>query len=329
MAPIVLIMILKQALLGKKTERPPIWLMRQAGRYLPSYRTFKEKQSLFEMFHDPKTIVEVTKLPFESLDLDAAILFSDILTVLDGLGIPYTFDPGPKIQFSGFSKKEHAYGHIHKSIVKLKEQLTVPLLGFAGAPLTITSYLIEGETTKTFSKMKHFLFEKTTLFKDYLQRVTDETIGYLQLQVNAGVDAIQIFDSWANHLAPHEFENFSLPYLKQIVDAIQPQVPVILFARGMHVKALATLSPSAISVDWSYDLPLVAQTLDPQIVLQGNLDPCVLYSDHTTICKAVDRIVKPLKGRPGFIFNLGHGILPDTPFENVKYLVDYVRSQKI
>ncbi|MCH9608862.1 MAG: Uroporphyrinogen decarboxylase [Chlamydiales bacterium] len=322
-------MPLLDALTCKNKNRAPIWLMRQAGRYLPDYAAFKKRQSLLEMFHDPKTIVEVTKLPFASFPLDGAILFSDILTVLNGLGVSYTFDPGPKIDFSHFKPKKNAYPHIKIAIEQLKQELSVPLLGFAGAPFTIASYLIEGETTKTFLKMKRMLFTKPKEFEKMLDQVTEETITYLNLQIDAGVDAIQLFDSWANHIGPDEFRRFSLPYLEQIVKAIKPKVPVIVFARGMHAMDIAKIAPSAISLDWSYDLPKMRKRIDRSIALQGNLDPTILYGDQTMIEERASRILNAMEGDPGYIFNLGHGILPDIPFENVKFLVNYVRSRKI
>lgn len=302
-------MLLLDALACKNKHRPPIWLMRQAGRYLPEYHKFKEKQSLLEMFHDPKTIVEVTHLPFKRLDLDAAILFSDIMTVLNGLGIPYTFDPGPKITFNGFNPKKNAYTHIETAIHRLKQELDVPLLGFAGAPFTILSY---------FPKQ---LDDQHAA----LQKITDETITYLKLQIDSGVDAVQLFESSANNLSDEQFATYCLPYLKQIVDSID--APVILFARGKHAHTLATLKPAAISLDWNYDLPQMRKQIDPSIALQGNLDPAILYKSQEKIKEALDRLLEPMKNEPGYIFNLGHGLRKDTPVENVEFLTNYVRSR--
>lgn len=309
-----------------RSGRAPLWLMRQAGRYLPDYKIYREKASLLELFHDPQSIVQITHLPLQSLPLDAAILFSDILTVLDGLGVPYTFDPGPKISFAGFQRKKNSYSHIKEAIIALKKQLDVPLIGFAGAPFTIASYLIEEQTTKTFLQMKRFLFTKPAEFEAMLKVITEETITYLLLQIEAGVDAIQIFDSWACHIGPAEFKRFSLPYLQQIVEKIKPHVPIIIFAKGSHAMAIATLKPSAISLDWSYDLPHMRGLISKEIALQGNLDPSLLYAEQSVIKEAVDRLFEKMKNEPGYIFNLGHGMLPDIPFENVQFLVNYVRS---
>lgn len=323
-----------KALSGQNLGPPPIWLMRQAGRYLPTYRALKQQRSLYDMFHDPQTIVTVTKLPFETLDLDAAILFSDILTVLDGLGVPYTFQEqvGPVIEFQDFSLKKHAYQHIQEGIDLLKDQLSVPLIGFAGAPFTIASYLVEGRTTKNFLKAKRFLFEQPKKFEDLLQQVTEETCRYLDVQIQAGVDAIQIFDSWAHHVAYAEFTRFVLPYLDRVVQHVKARhCPVIIFSKAtsLFAEELAALEPSAISADWNADLAEVRQRIPPHIALQGNLDPAVLYGSKETIQQATDRILRAMAGNPGYIFNLGHGVLPDTPYENVKYLVDYVKHHTI
>ena len=285
--------------------------MRQAGRYLPEYHKFKEKQSLLEMFHDPKTIVEVTKLPFNRLNLDAAILFSDIMTVLDGLAVPYIFDPGPKVTFSGFARKKNAYTHIEESIKQLKQELSVPLLGFAGAPYTILSYFPNPP------KDIHAA----------LRQITDETILYLKLQIDSGVDAVQLFESCGHEMSDEQFAQYSAPYLKQIVESID--APVILFARGQHAHSLAALNPAAISLDWSYDLPKIRKEIPPSIALQGNLNPELLYGSQQSIKKAVDRLLEPMANEPGYIFNLGHGIRKDTPVENVEFLTNYVRSRKI
>jgi len=320
-----------QALAGCNLGPPPIWLMRQAGRYLPAYHLYKEKQSLYDMFHDPKTVVAVTMLPLKTLDLDAAILFSDILTVLDGLGVPYTFQDkvGPVIDFQTLRPQNSMYTPVREAIVELKGRLQVPLIGFAGAPFTIASYLIEGRTSKNFLKAKRFLFEQPEAFETLLSAVTEETCRYLDFQIDAGVDAIQIFDSWANHLAPREFQRFAWKPLQKVVAHVKTRgVPVIIFSKACSLfpEKLAALEPSALSVDWSADLTHLQQRISPQIGLQGNLDPAVLYGSKEQIKQATDAILDAMAGNPRFIFNLGHGVLPDVPYEKVKYLVDYVKQ---
>jgi uroporphyrinogen decarboxylase len=325
-----------QALHCKNKGRPPVWLMRQAGRYMPQYRKLKQGKTLFGMFHDPEMIVDVTLLPIDLLGVDAAILFSDILTVLDGLNIRYDFqdqigpvvlDPPTSLQMI---EPKMAYAHIIKAIQELKKILPVPLLGFAGAPFTIASYMIEGKTSKDLRKTKQWLFREPSSFMCLLNQITEATIAYLHCQIDAGVDAIQLFDSWANAVGFEEFKQICLPPMRSIVDSVKKRgIPVILFTRGscLFADALASLEPSAISLDWSGNLAQIAPKIPSHIAIQGNLDPMALYGSKELIRSKIDALLSTMKGHPGYIFNLGHGILPDTPFENVQFLVDYVRSE--
>lgn len=325
------ILMLLEALQCRNSGRPPIWLMRQAGRYLPEYQAMRRGRSLLEMFHDPKTIVEVTALPLEILHVDAAILFSDILTVLDGMQIHYDFQEnvGPVVFDSPEMIKsraaEDAYPHIIQSIETLKKQLSVPLLGFAGAPFTIASYLIEKRSSRDLKKTKQWLYREPESFTKLLDQITEATIAYLKCQIKAGVDAVQLFDSWANALNVWEFREYSLKPMQKIIEALD--IPVIVFCRGssLFAKELATLKPAAISIDWSGDLPTIRQSIPKTIALQGNLDPMLLYGSQKQIAAAIDRLLDGMTDDPGYIFNLGHGLLPDIPVKNVKFMVDYVR----
>lgn len=324
-------MRLLDALQCQNHDRPPIWLMRQAGRYLPEYRAIRRGRSLLEMFHCPKTIVEVTELPLDILKVDAAILFSDILTVFDGMQIRYDFQEeiGPVVFDSAeaiqMRPPHEAYSHVMQAIQTLKKRLQVPLLGFAGAPFTLASYLIEGKSSRDLKKTKQWLYREPESFSKLLDTITEATIAYLRCQIEAGVDAIQLFDSWANALGVWEFHEYSLKPMQKILEAVD--VPVILFCRGssLFAKELAALNPAAISIDWSGDLPTIRQSIPPSIALQGNLDPMLLYGSQTQIAAAIDRLLDGMRGDPGYIFNLGHGLLPDIPVKNVKFMVDYVR----
>ncbi len=327
---------LLDALSSRNRGRAPIWLMRQAGRYMPQYRKLKEGKTLLEMFHDPETIVKVTLLPVDLLGVDAAILFSDILMVLDGLGIRYYFEDqiGPVVldppEMIRMIHPEEAYPHIRQSILELKRELKVPLLGFAGAPFTIASYLIEGKTSRDLRKTKQWLFQEPARFHNLLEQITTATIHYINLQIDAGVDAIQLFDSWANALSIDEFRQICLPTMQRIVDAVRKKkIPIILFTRGscLFAEELASLQPSAISLDWSGDLIEIRKNIPKGIALQGNLDPMALYAPPETIRKKVDALLDGMANDPGYIFNLGHGLLPNTPFENVQFLVDHVRNR--
>lgn len=324
------------ALNCRNEGRPPIWLMRQAGRYLPEYRSLKKGRALFEMFHDTETIVEVTLLPIDILGVDGAILFSDILTVLDGLNISYDFKEGigPVVAETSDDQicrvnPNEAYSHIIESIKLLKKELKVPLLGFAGAPFTIASYILEGKTSRDLRKTKELLYRDPIRFHELLDKITDATIDYLNCQIDAGVEAVQIFDSWANALPLEEFREFSLKYMGKIVAALKrKKVPVILFCRGscFFAEELASLSPAAISLDWSGDLAQGRKLIHPSIAVQGNLDPMALYASPEEIGRRVDLLLNKMSGEPGYIFNLGHGLLPDIPVDHVKFLVDHVRG---
>jgi len=324
------------ALKCQNKQGPPIWLMRQAGRYLPEYRAIKKKRKLLDLFHDVEAIVKITCLPIDILHVDAAILFTDILTVLEGLSLSYGFQDGvgPIVYDSPsqieIQKDPEIYAHITQSILLLKKELCVPLIGFAGAPFTIAGYLIEGGTSREHKKTKQWLYRNPKSFKALLDQITQATLDYLHCQIDAGVDAIQLFDSWANRLGVWEFREFCVQPIKKIVSAVQARgVPIIVFSLNspLFTPDLAALSPSAISIDWSGDLATLRKQIPSHIALQGNLDPMVLYATRTTIQMHVDRLLRSMQHEPGYIFNLGHGMLPDIEVDRVKYLVDYVHSR--
>jgi len=324
----------------KKTNqaRPPIWFMRQAGRYLPSYRALKKGRSLYEMFHNPQTIVDVTLLPIEPIGVDAAILFSDILTVLDGLGQKYTFEEGrgpvitnPLRSISQLEKREafSTYRHISDAIEQLKKELSIPLIGFAGAPFTVATYLIEDARSSNMKQAKKWIFEDPKGFSAVIDAITDATIEYLNVQIEAGVEAIQLFDSWANVLAMREFRQFALAPMQKIIQAVAGRVPVIVFCRGSSFlcQELNQIGADAISIDYGAEMGSVRKLLGADVALQGNLDPMVLYGDEATIRRGVDPILAAMHKDPAFIFNLGHGLLPDIDHHKVRFLVDYVHEQ--
>lgn len=319
-----------KALKNENRARPPIWLMRQAGRYMPQYQELRKKQSLFDMFHDVEKVVEVTLLPIHLLNVDAAILFSDILSVCDGLGVGWEFveGKGPVIKDLvtpgwKFNKKapQDAYSHISAAIQLLKKELKIPLLGFAGAPFTVASYLIGGE-----HKTKRWLYSEPEAFEKLLDEICEATIEYLNVQIEAGVDAVQLFDSWAHLLDTPSFRRYSLHYMDKIIRSIK-KVPVILFCRGscFFAEELASVKPACISLDWSGELCELRKKIP--LPLQGNLDPMILQGSKARIIKETDRLLQSMKNDSGYIFNLGHGILPETPFENVRTLVDHVLHQ--
>ncbi len=302
---------LLKALRCENEGRPPIWMMRQAGRFLPQYQEMRKTHSLMKLFRTPALAMEVTLLPIDILDVDAAILFSDILFIGEALGWKINFPDSGGIEITPPEKivvhdVKETLGFVFETIELVKPKLSVPLIGFCGGPYTVARYL------------QRF---------DLLQPLTDLTIEYLRLQIQAGVDAIQIFDSWAGELSSEDFQKLSLPYLRQIVDALRP-FPTILFCRGScrYAQELASLQPHAISLDWEKDLSLMRQKIPSSIALQGNLDPDILRGPLPQLLTKTDHILTSMQGQKGFIFNLGHGVLPDTPIENALALIGRIKN---
>lgn len=326
------------------TSRPPVWLMRQAGRHLASYRALRQRYTFLEMCHEPELIAQVTLLPIEAYAMDAAILFSDILVIPEAMGIGLRFEDkiGPIIEHPILSLHDiqslpapgdlSKLDYVAQGIKLLKPQLQVPLIGFCGAPFTVASYMIEGKSSRDLKKTKRWMFQDPAGFHQLLAKITDWSIGYLQMQIAAGVDAIQIFDSWANLLGHHQFREFSLPYLERMLAATrQFNIPSILFCRGSSVfaKQLADLQPAGIGLDWNCEMASVRRIIPSNIALQGNLDPDVLYAPLPTIEREVNRLLDEMQGDKGFILNLGHGIAPDVPEEAVRTLVECVQRRAL
>lgn len=321
------------ALRGCNLGHPPLWIMRQAGRYLPSYRALRDRYTFVELIHNSALAAEVTLLPFKECAFDAAVLFSDILVVAELFGKQVHFPEGqpprvdvPVTEADSLTAQspQEILSCVRETISLVKPQLKVPLIGFCGGPFTLASYLIEGGS-KTLSETKKWLFTNPQSFHLLLQKITAASIEYVTMQVQAGVDAVQIFDSWTHVLAPAQFEEFSLSYLQIMTSQIK--VPVILFARGSSFRAreLARASPAAISFDWQRDLKEISLELPPSIALQGNLDPDLLRGDVEILKKNAKALLASMKNHPGYICNLGHGVLPDTPVDNVKALVEVVK----
>lgn len=339
-------MILKNDLLlraarGEKTERIPVWLMRQAGRILPEYRTVRASLSGFkELVETPERAAEVTIQPVDILGVDAAIIFSDILVVAQGMGLDYEMEEkrGPyfpktietikDINQLRIGKASTDFAYTIEAIRITKKALNgrVPLIGFAGAPLTLLCYMVEGGGSKTFSKSKKLLFSEPESAHLLLQKITDSTIDYLQGQVAAGADIIQVFDSWAGILSPQAYEQFAMPYLKQICDALT-NVPVTLFSKGAFFarKSMAQLSCSVIGLDWNMDPKESRSIVGPDKSLQGNLDPCILYGNEAFIEKETQFMIHSF-GSQRYIANLGHGVYPDIDPHKVKRFVETVQS---
>jgi uroporphyrinogen decarboxylase len=329
---------LLDALEGRNQGAPPVWLMRQAGRYMPDYQAIRSKHSLEEMFKDPSIIEAVSMLPIDLLDVDALIVFSDILLPLECMGYdvhypkeggPYCAPKNEGVLYSNKVPAEEQLSYVYEAIKRLKPTLDVPLIGFTGAPFTMASYAIEPKGKHgTLYHTKRMMYEEPEKLIAFLDEITDVIIEHAALQVSAGADVIQVFDSWAGLLSKEAFELFCLPYLERICRAIQPFAPVILFARGSSVFAseIAKIKPNCISVDWTLPINEVRQQVPHPIALQGNLDPSILFSKQSVIEQKVHDLLQKMEDDPAWIMNLGHGVLSGTPQENVKALVDAVHS---
>jgi uroporphyrinogen decarboxylase len=323
------------------TSRPPVWLMRQAGRYMPEFRKIRKQYSFLDVCHDPELAAEVTMLPVHAFNMDAAILFSDILILPEAFDIGLRFEDkvGPVIDRPIQSMADIAalpcidvkerLSFVSKAIERLIPKLQVPLIGFCGGPFTVASYMIEGGSSRDLKKTKQWLFKDPESFHCLLNLITEHTLQYMHLQAEAGVHAFQIFDSWANFLADAQFREFSLHYLRRLVQGFKfDQIPVILFCKGASVFAqqLAETGAAAISVDWNGNLAQIRALVSPRVAIQGNLDPDALYAPQKLLKKEVRQMLKSMEGDPGYIFNLGHGIHPDISVDAVKTLVDTVHS---
>lgn len=333
--------LLLRAARGEKIERTPVWLMRQAGRILPEYRALRESVSGFiELVTTPELAAEVTMQPVDILNVDAAIIFSDILVIPEAMGLPYemvekkgpffrqTINTAKDVEDLRTVNAEENLAYVLEAIklTKSKLQGRVPLIGFAGAPWTIFSYMVEGSGSKTFSKARGMLYKNPMLSHQLLQKITDSTINYLKAQIKAGADLVQVFDSWAGILPPAHYETFSLPYIAQICDAID-KVPVTVFAKGAYFarKAMGKLNCETIGLDWNMDPQESRSLIGPHKTLQGNLDPCALYGSFKDIESATKKMIDSF-GTSRYIANLGHGVYPDIDPDKVKCFIETVKE---
>ena len=335
--------LLIKALRGDKVDRPPVWMMRQAGRYLPEYIQLRQKYDFFTRVQTPELACEITLQPVDLIGVDAAILFSDILVIPQAMGLEVQMveNKGPFLPETINSQKDidalivegaaETLDYVSKAIALTKKELNnrVPLIGFAGAPFTILCYMVEGKGSKTFDKAKQFCFSQPELAHQLLDKITEVTIAYLNAQVKAGADVIQVFDSWSGLLGPAEFKQFSLPYLNKISDNLSAKVPVILFPKGSWyaLDELSNSSASAIGLDWCVTPQFARQQTQNKKTLQGNFDPCKLLLPIPQIEKEVNKMIDAF-GTDKYIANLGHGILPNIPVENAKAFVEAVKNYK-
>jgi uroporphyrinogen decarboxylase len=333
--------LLLKALKGESVSRPPVWMMRQAGRYLPEYIKIREKYGFFERCQTPELACEITLQPVDIIGVDAAILFSDILVVPQAMGLevqlvesvgPLLPDPIKttkdleRIMVPDVDDRLH---YVFDAIKLIKQELNdrVPLIGFAGAPWTLLCYMVQGKGSKTFDGAKAFCYTQPETAHRLLQMITDTTIAYLKKQIQAGADVVQVFDSWGGLLSPQDFEEFSLQYIRQIVSAVKHDAPVIVFAKGAwhSLEEMAATGAHGLGIDWCIKPDVARSFAGPDVTLQGNFDPAKLLSPIPVIEREVKQMINAF-GKDRYIANLGHGILPNVPVDHARAFVNAVKS---
>lgn len=327
--------LFQRACRGEALPRVPVWMMRQAGRYLPEYRELRAKHAFLDVCKTPDLAVEVSLQPLRRLDVDAVIVFSDILIVAEAMGLKLELgDVGPNLPEPVRSEAdvrklrnfdpESETGFLMEAIRRLVHEVgpPVPVLGFAAAPWTLASYMVEGKTKEGFATVKSFMYGEPRVFRELLARIAQATITYLQAQIRAGAAAVQLFDTWCGELNLREYLEFALPAVQEIVSGLEKTVPVIYYTKASSHLLLAAADSGAdvLSVDWRVDLRELRKTLGPKIALQGNVDPAVLFAPEETIRRVTQDTVGTLGG-VGHILNLGHGILQHTPVENARVFI--------
>jgi len=333
--------LLLRALRGEQVERPPVWMMRQAGRYLPDYLKLKAKYDFFTRVQTPELATEITLQPIDQVGVDAAIIFSDILVIPQAMGVevlmeegkgpslPHVMKTAADIDALVTTGAEESLKYVLDALALTKKELAgrTPLIGFAGAPWTILCYMVEGKGSKTWDKAKQFAYTQPQLAHQLLQKITTITIQYLKAQVRAGADTVQVFDSWAGSLSPADFKTFAQPYLLQIADAVKADAPVILFPKGSWyaLKDLSQSSASGLGLDWCVDPKTARELTSNNITLQGNFDPAKLLAPIPEIKKAVKEMIDGF-GVQNYIANLGHGITPNVPVDHAKAFVEAVKE---
>lgn len=336
--------LLLKALRGEYVDRPPVWMMRQAGRYLPDYMKLKEKYSFFERCQKPELATEITIQPVEQVGVDAAIIFSDILVVPQAMGMEVQMLEGkgpllpkPIKQYNDINRLRipdvnESLGYVFEALALTKKMLAgrVPLIGFAGAPWTLLCYMVQGKGSKTFDEAKAFCFTEPETAHRLLQMLTDTTIAYLKGQAKAGADVVQVFDSWGGLLSPKDFEEFSLQYIRQIIKALKNECLTIIFAKGawFALESMSSTGADALGIDWCIQPALARSFAGKNTTLQGNFDPARLLGPIGSIKKSVHEMIDAF-GTQRYIANLGHGILPNVPVDHARAFVDAVKEYSL
>ncbi|HKO97661.1 MAG TPA: uroporphyrinogen decarboxylase [Pyrinomonadaceae bacterium] len=320
----------------------PIWLMRQAGRYMPEYREVRNRVGFLELCKTPSLAAEVTVTAAERLGVDAAIIFADILLILEpmGLDLEFTKSDGPVIHNPVRSAREvdslrevndvDALDFVLEAIRQTRTALRpdLPLIGFSGAPFTLASYMVEGGSSKNYVHTKSMMYNDAGAWHEMMSLISRALVKYLNAQIEAGAQAVQLFDSWVGALNPEDYRNFVLPHTRNVIKAIKPDTPVIYFGTGTStlLDLMRDAGANVIGLDWRVPLSEGWRRLGHDVAVMGNLDPVALFANQKELLRRTDAIIKQAEGRPGHIFNLGHGILPGTPVENVIAVVDYVHA---
>jgi len=337
-----------RALLREPVDKTPVWMMRQAGRYLPEYRASRSKAGSFmDLCKNPDLACEVTIQPLDRYPLDAAILFSDILTIPDAMGLGLYFEEGEGPKFErpiksegdidaiGVPDPEDDLGYVMEGVRTIRRELDgrVPLIGFSGSPWTLATYMVEGGSTKNFGLVKGMLFDRPDMMHKLLDKLADSVTSYLNGQIAAGAQAVMIFDTWGGVLTPRDYEAFSLSYMRRIVqnltrEADGRKVPVIMFTKGgaLWLDKMAETGCDALGVDWTLDMADARAKVQDKVALQGNMDPCILYSNPDRIREEVGSVLESYGRGPGHVFNLGHGIHPTIDPENVGAFINAVHD---
>ena len=331
-----------RVLSGESLGPPPIWLMRQAGRYMPEYRAVREKTSFLELCKNPRLSSEVMCTAVERLGVDAAIIFSDLLPILEPMGLDLEFTPGDGPQINNPVRaagdvdriveleSTESLGFVFETVGQTRRDLPahIPLIGFAGAPFTLASYAIEGGGSRSFLHTKTLMYREPSAWRELMERLARSIARYLNSQIAAGAQAVQLFDSWVGCLSPSDYRHYVLPYMRMICEMLDPSAPLIHFGTGNPslLSLMAEAGGQVIGVDWRVDLGEAWRTVGFDRAVQGNLDPAVLLGDRETIGAQAQAVLDAAAGRPGHIFNLGHGVHQQTPVENVRALVDYVHE---
>ena len=330
---------------GKPVDRTPVWLMRQAGRYLPEYMAVRSKCTFLELCKTPELAAEVTIQPVDILGVDAAIMFSDILTPVEPMGMKLDFVPGPvfespirsmaDVEKLRIPQMEQDVPYVLETIKILRRELAgkVPLIGFGGAPFTLACYMVEGKGSKDFAQIKRMMYAAPDVYAALMDKITTMSMEYLNAQIAAGAQCIQIFDTWGGILSPADYERYVLPYTVRLINGLnRMETPVIHFVKGAGamLDTVKKAGGDVMGLDWHVKLGAARDLIGPQMAVQGNLDPTVLYATREIIEREVKRVLDENAGRPGHIFNLGHGILPTVPPENARFMVECVHrlSQK-